>query len=413
MANKELKVGNVPNLRFPGFEGQWKAKKLGEIAAIGRGKSKHRPRDAEFLFGGRYPFIQTGDIRKADLYLTKFTQTYSEAGLKQSKLWDENTLCITIAANIAETAILKIKACFPDSVIGLIPKQDQAIVLFVKHLFDKFKVEIQNLSQGAAQDNLNQEKISKIQFSFPSIVEQGKIASFLSIIDERITTQNKIIEQLETLIKGLSEKLFSQKIRFKEFKDEWELKSLGEIGEPFSGLSGKTKDNFGKGKRYIQYKQIFDSSIVQIENCGLVEILENESQNNVRYGDAFFTISSETPDEIGMSSVILEEISEMYLNSFCFGFRAFSLQTLNPLFASYLFRNLVFRKQIVRLAQGSTRYNISKGGLMKLTILLPCLEEQIIMAQFLSSIDKKIQIEKKMLDKFHFQKQHFLQNLFI
>ncbi|MCR5862686.1 hypothetical protein LRS05_11255 [Flavobacterium sp. J372] len=136
---------------------------------------------------------------------------------------------------------------------------------------------------------------------------------------------------------------------------------MGEIGQPFNGLSGKTKDNFGKGKPYIQYKQIFDSSKVQIENCGLVEIIENESQNSVKYGDAFFTISSETPYEIGMSSVLLEEVNEMYLNSFCFGFRAFSLQILNPLFASYLFRNSVFRKQIVRLAQGSTRYNISKG----------------------------------------------------
>ena len=149
-------------MRFPGFEDEWEVKKLGEVAQIGRGKSKHRPRDAEFLFGGKYPFVQTGDIRKADLYLTKFTQTYSELGLKQSKLWNENTLCITIAANIAETAILKIKACFPDSIIGLIPKEDKTIVLFVKHLFDKFKIQIQSLSQGAAQDNLNQEKLSKI-----------------------------------------------------------------------------------------------------------------------------------------------------------------------------------------------------------------------------------------------------------
>jgi type I restriction enzyme S subunit len=98
-------------------------KKLGEVADIGRGKSKHRPRDAEFLFGGKYPFIQTGDVRKADLYLTEFTQTYSEAGLQQSKLWNEDTLCITIAANIAETSILKIKLVFPDSIIGLIQRK--------------------------------------------------------------------------------------------------------------------------------------------------------------------------------------------------------------------------------------------------------------------------------------------------
>lgn len=134
---------------------------------------------------------------------------------------------------------------------------------------------------------------------------------------------------------GLSENLFSQKVRVKEFSDKWELKSLGEIGGTYNGLSGKTKDDFGKGKPYIQYKQIFDSSKVKIGNCGLVEILENENQNNVRYGDIFFTISSETPDEIGMSSVILDEVNEMYLNSFCFRYRPLSLQTLNPLFCKF------------------------------------------------------------------------------
>ena len=125
--------------RIKGFVYDWEKKKLENVAEIGRGKSKHRPRNASFLYGGKYPFVQTGDIKEANLYLTKYTQTYSEEGLKQSKLWDENTLCITIAANIAETAILKIKACFPDSIIGLIPIENQTTVLFVKHLFDKFK----------------------------------------------------------------------------------------------------------------------------------------------------------------------------------------------------------------------------------------------------------------------------------
>ncbi|MDV3493306.1 restriction endonuclease subunit R, partial [Elizabethkingia anophelis] len=215
------------------------------------------------------------------------------------------------------------------------------------------------------------------------------------------------------LIKGLSEKIFSQKIRFKEFTDEWKVKSLGEMGNTFNGLSGKTKEDFGKGIPYIQYKQIFDSAKVQIKKCGLVEIAQNENQNSVKYGDIFFTISSETPDEIGMSSVLLDEVNEMYLNSFCFGYRPFSLQVLNPLFASYLFRSSVFRNEIVKLAQGSTRYNMSKIGLMKLTISLPSSKEQITIARFLSSIDQKLQTEKNILDKYQSKKQFLLQNLFI
>jgi type I restriction enzyme S subunit len=104
----------IPKIRFREFRAEWSNRRLDDFAIVARGKSKHRPRDASFLYGGKYPFIQTGDIRAAELYITKFSQTYSDEGLKQSKLWNEGTLCITIAANIAETAILKIKACFPE-----------------------------------------------------------------------------------------------------------------------------------------------------------------------------------------------------------------------------------------------------------------------------------------------------------
>ncbi|WP_395049158.1 restriction endonuclease subunit S [Flavobacterium sp.] len=230
---------NTPALRFPEFNGNWKMKKLGEVAEIGRGKSKHRPRDAEFLYGGKYPFIQTGDIRKAVLYLTSFTQTYSEAGLKQSKLWDENTLCITIAANIAETAILKIKACFPDSIIGLIPKENETTVLFVKHLFDKFKIQIQSLSQGAAQDNLNQEKLSKIEFIFPNLLEQQKITTFLTAVDEKLQALKQKKNLIQQYKKGVMQQIFSQELRFKDDNGndfvDWEEKKLGEVCEVKKG----------------------------------------------------------------------------------------------------------------------------------------------------------------------------------
>ena len=200
----------VPKYRFKELEndGEWVEKKLGDMSEIGRGKSKHRPRDESSLFGGIYPFIQTGDIRKANLYLTNYTQTYSEKGLKQSKLWDENTLCITIAANIAETAILKIKACFPDSVIGIIPKKGITDVLFINYLIENFKQQIQSFSQGMAQDNLNQEKLSNLIFLFPLIQEQQKIASCLSSLDALITAQAEKIDQLKLHKKGLMQGLF-------------------------------------------------------------------------------------------------------------------------------------------------------------------------------------------------------------
>jgi type I restriction enzyme S subunit len=201
----------VPKVRFPEFEGdgEWVEKKLGEVAEINRGKSKHRPRNASFLYGGKYPFIQTGDIREAGLYLSEFNQTYSEAGLAQSKLWSENTLCVTIAANIAETTILKIKACFPDSVIGIVPKAQMTTVVFLHYQFELFKTKVQGQAQGVAQANLNQKKLSEIAFSFPpTIQEQQKIASCLSAVDDLITAQQEKIEQLQQHKKGLMQGLF-------------------------------------------------------------------------------------------------------------------------------------------------------------------------------------------------------------
>lgn len=112
---------------------EWRPTKLDELGYVGRGKSRHRPRNAAFLYGGRYPFFQTGDIKAANFYLTDYSQTYSEKGLAQSKLWNAGTLCITIAANIAESAILGVEGCFPDSVVGFVPNADKADVRFIKY----------------------------------------------------------------------------------------------------------------------------------------------------------------------------------------------------------------------------------------------------------------------------------------
>jgi type I restriction enzyme S subunit len=293
------------------------------------------------------------------------------------------------------------------------------------HKFIKIALELSHtqnklLSQsagGAIKNVVGISQIKEIELYIPNLIEQQKIASFFSLLNQRIETQSKIIEQYKSLIKGLSENLFSQKIRFKDRNgrefSEWQIKSLGDIGRIFNGLSGKNKEDFGTGKPYVQYKQIFDSPKVQIQNCGLVEISKNESQNKVRFGDVFFTVSSETPYEIGMSSVLLNDVGEMYLNSFCFGYRLLSFNVLNPLFASYLFRSSVFRNEIVKLAQGSTRYNMSKVELMKLTVYLPHTEEQITIAKFLSSIDEKVETEKEILEQHKNQKAYLLQNMFI
>lgn len=177
----------------------WVERSLDELGFVSRGKSKHRPRDAVHLYGGEYPFIQTGDVKHAGLYLNEYTQTYSEAGLAQSKLWPAGTLCITIAANIADTSILGIDACFPDSIIGFIPDRKKADARFIKYLFDsKLKLEYKQFTQGAAQDNLSQGKLLTLKFRIPENVNyQIRIAEIVSKYDDLIENNRRRIQLLE------------------------------------------------------------------------------------------------------------------------------------------------------------------------------------------------------------------------
>lgn len=176
----------------------WLPRRLDELGSVSRGRSRHRPRDAAHLYGGAHPFIQTGDVKHAGLYITDHTQTYSDAGLQQSKLWPAGTLCITIAANIADTAILGIDACFPDSVIGFNANPQLADARFVKYLFDAtIKRHAQQFSQGATQDNLSQEKLLSLVFSIPAVDEQTRIADVLSGYDDLIENNRRRMALME------------------------------------------------------------------------------------------------------------------------------------------------------------------------------------------------------------------------
>jgi type I restriction enzyme S subunit len=166
-------------LSFEDGDVEWKT--LGEVAIqFGRGKSRHRPRNDPRLYGGSIPFVQTGDIRNASHIITEYTQTYSEFGLQQSKLWPKGTLCITIAANIAETAILGFDSCFPDSVIGFVANPEMTSTAYVEYLLTSIKAKLQSQSTGSAQDNLNMGILECIKLPFPPLDEQERIVGLLN-----------------------------------------------------------------------------------------------------------------------------------------------------------------------------------------------------------------------------------------
>ncbi len=186
----------------------WEYKPLDQLGEVSRGRSKHRPRNDPSLFGGMYPFIQTADVKAANFYITQYDTTYNEKGLAQSKLWKPGTLCITIAANIADSGILAIAACFPDSVMGFVPYDGVSDVRFVKYCFDILQQDCKKISQGTAQDNLSWEKLSTIKFPSPPIEIQRRIADTLSAYDNLIENNKKQIKLLEEAAQRLYKEWF-------------------------------------------------------------------------------------------------------------------------------------------------------------------------------------------------------------
>jgi type I restriction enzyme S subunit len=183
---------------------EWSTQKISSLGEFDRGKSKHRPRDAAHLYGGPYPFIQTGDITNSGGRITTFRQTYSEAGLAQSRLWPAGTLAITIAANIAETALLTFPACFPDSVVGFTANTAKADVRFIEYLFQAMRKQVKSHAYGSAQENINLEVLRKLEFPIPSLTTQTKIADYLTMLDDRIT----LLRETNTTLEAIAQALF-------------------------------------------------------------------------------------------------------------------------------------------------------------------------------------------------------------
>jgi len=198
-------------------------------------------------------------------------------------------------------------------------------------------------------------------------------------------------------------------LRFKGFTDPWEQRKLGEMGYTFTGLSGKTKEDFGHGNaKFVTYMNVFSSPV---SNSEMVENVEVDSkQHQVEYGDVFFTTSSETPQEVGMSSVWLETAENIYLNSFCFGYHP--MVEFDPYYLAFMLRSPVIRKKFMLLAQGISRYNISKNKVMEMLVPVPEIVEQQKIGSFFKQLDDTITLHQRKLAKLKELKQGYLQKMF-
>lgn len=207
---------------------KWSKEKLIDLGEFARGRSKHRPRNDKLLFeNGKYPLVQTGDIRKANLYIYKSEEFYNDKGLKQSKLWPTDTLCITIAANIAETALLGRPMCFPDSIVGFNAYPKKSNNLFVHYVFELLKQQIQSNVNGSIQKNINIEFLQNFELMVPPLEYQNKISELLKNIDQKIANNDAISKELESMAKTIYDYWFLQF----EFPDK--------DGKPYKSNGGK------------------------------------------------------------------------------------------------------------------------------------------------------------------------------
>lgn len=411
---------NVPNLRFKEFSGEWEGKKIRDIFSLSSGTTPSKLRSD--YFNGDILWVTSGELKRK--YISSTIDKISDLALKESSLnlYPIGTFVIAIygleaSGTRGSCGILKKEATISQACMGFIPKQNVLNEFIYYWYLRHGEVIGLKYPQGTKQQNLSTELVGNLNVLLPTLQEQEKIASFFSLIDKKIELQTEKVEELKNYKKGIMQKIFSQELRFKDENGneypEWEEVSLHQIGGTYTGLSGKTKADFGFGHgRFVTYINVFNNTLAK-QVAEQVNVSEKENQSLVLKGDLLFTTSSETPNEVGMVSCWNYEMQNLYLNSFCFGYRIHNQDSYLPIFLAYMLRSGEYRKKISILAQGSTRYNISKTELMKMKVQCPCMEEQQKIVALLLNLESKVEHEQNKLNEFIQYKKGLLQQMFI
>ena len=392
-------------MRFPEFSGEWEKCKFGDIAT----GFDYGMNAAAKPFDGENKYIRITDIDEA-------SSTYNDKDLvsPDGALTDNyvvNNRDILLARTGASTGKSYLyrksdgKLYYAGFLIRAnVPKHNPYFVFSQLHTHRYWRW-VSIMSARSGQPGINSQEYSSFPIFTTSLQEENKISALLSLLDARIATQNKIIEKLESLIKGLNDSLYKQ-------YGNAITTSFSNLGHSYSGLSGKSSEDFGSGKPFITYLNVYSNNVVNENDYQYVRINDGEKQNIVQYGDVLFTLSSETPEEVGVGSVYLG-IDEVFLNSFCFGFHTENKELAYPPYFSYYVSSTPFRKFIYPFAQGSTRFNLCKADFEKASIKLPSLENQKHIYAILNRITEKIETEKSLLEHYTTQKQYLLHQMFI
>ena len=378
-------------------EQDWPMVSLDEVGEVNRGRSRHRPRYAEHLYGGPYPFIQTGDIKQSGGRITEYEQTYSEEGLAQSRLWPEGTMCITIAANIAETAILTFPACFPDSVVGFIADESKCNVRFIEYTFRNLKRRIQHEATGSVQDNINLGTLQRLKFHLPPLPEQRAIASILGALDDKIELNRRMNATLESLARAIFKSWFvdfdpvkinagqmpadsiSQDVLElfpSNFQDSqrgpipegWSLKSIDELLGFQGGFAFKSKDWQDEGVPVVKIGSV-KPGIIDLSNVSYVsqKLAADSPRYQLGVGDLLIGMTGYV-GEVGM---VPPAETLPLLNQRVGKFVLPTEGTHDLPFWYCVTRSSDFREYVKGRSHGTAQANVSAKGIMSYTALTP------------------------------------------
>lgn len=327
--------------------------------------------------------IKRFEAKKYDVFFTRTSETPEEVGMSSVLLED-------------------VEGCvFSGFVLRARPKSNMLYPKYCQYCFSTPEIR-SAIILGCTYTTralTNGKQLSTISIPVPPLAEQERIAEALSDVDSMIFSLEKLIAKKKAVKQGAMRELLTGKKRLSGFNEEWAGYRIGDMGEFYSGLSGKSKKDFDCGvAHFITFLNVLSHVKIDTSILASVDVKENEFQNAVQKGDLFFNTSSETPEEVGMCAVLDEEIDNTYLNSFCFGFRL-NNDNHSPLFLSYYFNSSIGRKIMSVLAQGATKYNLSKNNFAETVIKLPIKEEQISIASILSDMDNEIEILEQKLAK--------------
>ena len=393
-------------MRFPEFSGEWKKHSLGEIGETIIGLT-YKPSDVvdnNGIIVFRSSNIKNGMIDYSDLVRVN-------KHIKDKIITKENDILVC-ARNGSQRLIGKnaiIKQEDANNTFGafmmVYRANDNPFILPLLSTKKYFSQVGENL--GARINQITTSDFNGFEFYFPeNHAERTKIAELFRLLDERIATQNKIIEKYESLIQALCDTLIEQ-------ETQQVTLSFSDFGQSYSGLSGKSAEDFGDGYPFITYMNVYQNQIIDLTDVGLVKINETEQQSVVRHGDILLTLSSETPEEVGMGAVYLGETYPLYLNSFCFGIHIIDEAKIYPPFLAYYVSSQSFRKAVYPLAQGSTRFNLQKSDFMKKKFSFPVIEKQQKIYSILNSYSDKLIVERQIMKSLCYQKCYLLRQLFI